>query len=325
MKTFSKFLLSEADTSGATKTEMAIVYAYNKIKNPKAEPEELLKIGGMDKAKWKAVDKSVRNIGRLTAEEMIVKKIGGGSLIHAGSSSAKTNYLGGSDTTSKADLYSSDDSSYRFSLKAGGGAQLMSAKSGEATGVFNYGLKHYMKNNGKEITEGLDDAINILKEDMAKSSRSKMFVEVGKSKDNFGDWFILKSHRHDDIATELGKLSKFDTQYYVEMDKKGIYTVKQITGDDWYVHMKAELQILNIVSGNATKAKEKLFKFPSKDLMKKLADLKKGKLVSRVAKYKKSDAVKLAKSKYPKFDLSDPEFSGITTFTQIKPFTKWSL
>jgi hypothetical protein len=319
MKTFSKFLV-EADTSGATKTEMAIVYAYNKIKNPKASDKDILAMGMMDKAKWSSVDKNTRVIGKKTAEEM--GNDGGSSLIHAGSSSASTHYKGGSDTTSKADLYSSDKSQFRYSLKAGGGAQLMSAKSGEATGVFNYGLKHFLQNNKKAVVDGLDGAIQILKEDMANSSRSKMFVEVGKSKENFGDWFILKSHRHDDIATELTKHSKFDTQYYLEVDKNGIYTVKQITGDDWYVHMKAELQILNIVSGNAKKAKEKLFKFPSKDLMKKLADLKKGKTVLRVAKFKKSDAVKLAKAKNPKFDPDDPEFKGVNIFTQIKSFTK---
>ena len=277
MKHFKRFL-AEADTSGATKTEMAIVYAYNYIKFPEAKPTELLALGKMDKKKWAAVDKSVRKIGRLTAEEMIVKKIGGGGLIHAGSSSAATNYVGGSDTTSKADLYSSDDSSYRFSLKAGGGAQLMSAKSGEATGVFNYGLKHFLQNNKKAVVEGLDGAIEILKEDMAKSSRSKMFVEVGKSKENFGDWFILKSHRHDEIAAELGKFSKFDTNKYLEFNKKKKeYTVRDITSNDWYVHMKAELQILNIVAGNAKQAQEKLFKFPSSKVLTKLEKDMKGK------------------------------------------------
>jgi len=319
MKSYKNFL-TEADTGDATKTEMAIVYSYNKIKNPKASEEDILKMGKMDKAKWAGVAKNIREVGRKTAEQM--GNDGGSSLIHAGSSSAKTHYLGGSDTTSKADLYSSDKAQFRYSLKAGGGAQLMSAKSGEAVGVFNYGLKHFLQNNKKTVVDGLDGAIGILKDEMGAAARSKLFVEVGKAKENFGDWYILKSHRHTDIENELNKLSKFDTQYYLEVDKSGIYTVKEITGDDWYVHMKAELQILNIVPGNATKAKEKLFKFPSKDLMKKLADLKKGKVVSRVAKFKKSDAVKLAKSKNPKFDPNDPEFKGMTTYTQIKPFLK---
>jgi len=322
MKTFKRFIV-EADTGDATKTEMAIVYAYNKIKNPKFSEDELLKEGAMDKTKWKDVADRIRDIGQITAEEM--GNDGGSSLIHAGSSSASTHYLGGSDTTSKADLYSSDKSEFRYSLKAGGGAQLMSAKSGEAVGVFNYGLKHFLQNNKNEVVDGLDGAIGILKDEMGAAARSKLFVEVGKAKENFGDWYILKSHRHDDIAAELNKLSKFETQYYLEIDKKGIYTVKEITSEDWFVHMKAELQILNIVPGNATKAKEKLFMFPSKDLMKKLADLKKGKTNARVAKFKKSDAVGLAKSKNPKFDPNDPEFQGMTTSTQIKSFTKTHL
>ena len=290
MKTFSKFLV-EADTGDATKTEMAIVYSYNKIKNPKASEEDILKMGKMDKAKWAGVAKNIREVGRKTAEQM--GNDGGSSLIHAGSSSAKTHYLGGSDTTSKADLYSSDKAQFRYSLKAGGGAQLMSAKSGEAVGVFNYGLKHFLQNNKKTVVDGLDGAIGILKDEMGAAARSKLFVEVGKAKENFGDWYILKSHRHDDIEVELNKLSKFDTQYYLEVDKSGIYTVKEITGDDWYVHMKAELQILNIVPGNATKAKEKLFKFPSKDLMKKLV-----------------------KNKIKASDVKNNDF------TQIKPFLK---
>jgi hypothetical protein len=290
MKSYKNFL-TEADTGDATKTEMAIVYSYNKIKNPKASEEDILKMGKMDKAKWAGVAKNIREVGRKTAEQM--GNDGGSSLIHAGSSSAKTHYLGGSDTTSKADLYSSDKAQFRYSLKAGGGAQLMSAKSGEAVGVFNYGLKHFLQNNKKTVVDGLDGAIGILKDEMGAAARSKLFVEVGKAKENFGDWYILKSHRHDDIEVELNKLSKFDTQHYLEIDKKGIYTVREIQSDDWYIHMKAELQILNIVPGNATKAKEKLFKFPSKDLMKKLV-----------------------KNKIKASDVKNNDF------TQIKPFLK---
>jgi len=272
-----KTFLVEADTSKATKTEMAIVYAYNKIKKPDFSPEKLLKMGNMDAKKWAAVSKPVRKVGKKTAEAM--KGYPGNKLMHAGSSSAATNYTGGSDTTSKADLYS-DDSSQRFSLKATGGAQLMSAKSGEAAGVFNWGLKHCIKNTTEVLSKDKKKAIlQVLEKDMKDSSRSKMFVEVGKSKDIFADWFILNSHRDIEIETEYksSAWSKYDTTKYLEL-KKDTYTVRDIdskvkkskAGNDWYLHLKAELQVLNVVSGNAKIAKEKLFKFPSKKLLKKL-------------------------------------------------------
>jgi hypothetical protein len=279
MKSFKSFL-TEADTSKATKTEMAIVYAYNKIMNSELSEKELLKKGNMDAKKWSAVDVGTRDVGKKTAKEMASNSIGGDYLMHAGSSSAATNYLQGADTTSKADLYS-NDSAQRFSLKATGGAQLMSAKSGEAVGVFNWGYKHCAKNNKEKLISdsAKKDIMKVLEVHMHNSSRNKMFVEVGKSKDIFADWFILDSKRDENIEKEFSGAgwNKYDTTKYMELKGKK-YFVRDIdskvkkgkTGNDWYNHVKAELQILNIVSGNRKKAQEKLFKFPSKDLLKRL-------------------------------------------------------
>ena len=275
-----KDFLAEADTSDATKTEMAIVYAYNKINFPEVKPAELLVMGNMTAKKWNEVKGGVRTVGKKTAEDMVSNSIGGEKLMHAGSSSADTKYKKpASDTTSKADLYS-DDSSQRFSLKATGGAQLMSAKSGEAAGVFHWGLQHCIQNTKEILSKDKKDAIlQVLETDMKDSSRSKMFVEVGKSKEVFADWFILKSKRDDEIEKEFtgAGWNKYDTTKYLEL-KGTKYTVRDIdskvkknkAGNDWYLHLKAELQILNIVTGNSSKAKEKLFKFPSYKLLKKL-------------------------------------------------------
>ena len=70
MKSYKNFL-TEADTGDATKTEMAIVYAYNKIKNPKASEDDLLSMGKMDDKKWAGVDKKIRISPRSNSIEFL--------------------------------------------------------------------------------------------------------------------------------------------------------------------------------------------------------------------------------------------------------------
>ena len=66
-------------------------------------------------------------------------------LLHSGSGSATTFYSQGRDVTPKADFVG--DSKNYISLKkagdSGAGAQLMSAKSGEAAGVVEASIGHY--------------------------------------------------------------------------------------------------------------------------------------------------------------------------------------
>ena len=159
MKTYKTFL-TEADTSGATNVEMAIVYGYNRNVK-KMKHDKALSAGGIEEDKFAKLKPSEIKTGK-----MVAKELGdvGSNMVHAGSSSAATQYKFGKDTTSKSDLYG--DSKNRFSLKKAGdtgtGAQLMSAKSGEAVGVVNYAMKHLSNNSPDIELEGVGEAMLLL-------------------------------------------------------------------------------------------------------------------------------------------------------------------
>ena len=88
----------------------------------------------------------------------------GKKLIHSGAGKATNNYKKGTDTTPKADIVGDDNN--LISLKkqgdTGSGAQLMSAKSGEATGVFEAALDHFKANESMKLTGDLAEVLNIL-------------------------------------------------------------------------------------------------------------------------------------------------------------------
>ena len=61
MKTFRRFMLSEADTSGATNAEMAIVYAYNRKQG--MNKKDALSNGEIDEKKFSALDDDLFKVG----------------------------------------------------------------------------------------------------------------------------------------------------------------------------------------------------------------------------------------------------------------------
>jgi hypothetical protein len=172
-------LLTEADTSKATNAEMAICVAYNMIHNTDPDAMGYIEysdsmtedeqtnwnlavaragVGGKED-KFKKLMKIGYNVAKDKGEwgESNVGANGetGNILVHAGASSGEdTKYTTGSDNTSKADIRG--NRLYQISLKKGG-AQLMSAKSGEAEGIFEAALKHY----GKPKTKLFDDALKV--------------------------------------------------------------------------------------------------------------------------------------------------------------------
>ena len=214
MKTFSKFLV-EADTSGATYVEMAICVAYNKkmkFKDPVAAAE-------ISESNWEKVSKPLRVIGEKVAKTLSAGKV----MIHSGSGASKTYYKLGSDTTPKTDLYG--DSKSRFSLKQAGeggtGAQLMSAKSGEASGVLNYSVQHLEKNSPDTVISGSKKAFDILRNKMLATAKNDLNVEVAKGKSDFEKWYLTASPRLSVVKKTKAKSKDIEKHLKAELSLLG--------------------------------------------------------------------------------------------------------
>ena len=250
MKTFSKFLV-EADTSGATYVEMAICVAYNKLKGHK----DPMGAAGISSDNWAKVSKPLRVIGQKVAGSL---KGAGNVLIHSGSGSSKTYYKLGSDKTPKTDLYGNTNS--RFSLKQAGesgtGAQLMSAKSGEASGVLNFAVQHLESAQPDVVVKGTRKAFDILRNKMLATARNDLNVEVATGKKDFEKWYLTSSPRLKEV-------------------KKYVSKVKGKT-KDIEKHLKAELSLLGATRMSSS---------ASKNLAKGLTPISRDKLLKMLKTY----------------------------------------
>tara|TARA_B110000902_G_scaffold18267_1_gene21070 strand:+ start:168 stop:1742 length:1575 start_codon:yes stop_codon:yes gene_type:complete len=214
--------LTEADTGKATKSEQAIVVAYNMKKG--MSEEEAYKTGEIPDAEWKKVNASLKKDGKAIVDSMPDV---GDYLVHYGRGSAD-NYFGknyklpAKDTTPKTDLYS--NTGRAFSLKKADGAVLLSPKGGEATGVIKASIENFQKNEGGKVSAGMDEVVDFLKNDLDNLALKGRFVEVEKSKIEFTDWYVNKSDR----KTELRKKSNKSSDKEIEL------------------HMKAELSFYKI-------------------------------------------------------------------------------
>jgi hypothetical protein len=258
-------LLTEADTSKATNAEMAICVAYNMIHNTDEGAMGYVYSKEMNEAEQKNFDLAVAragvggkegkfkglmdigyNVAKISSQSDAGKwgdgndgangDTGGNILVHAGASSSESTQYAkpASDNTSKADIRG--NKSYQISLKKGG-AQLMSAKSGEAEGIFTAALKHY----GKPKTKLFEDALKVLHTEMEKASKSgkDALIRTGASKEEFVDWYTTASKRF----KALNKL-KIDWPNKVPGKRKG--TSKSGLATDLKTHLKAELTMVNI-------------------------------------------------------------------------------
>jgi len=257
MKRFSKFLV-EADTSGATYVEMAICVAYNKLKGHK----DPMGAAGISSDNWAKVSKPLRVIGQKVAKSL---KGAGNVLIHSGSGASKTFYKLGSDTTPKTDLYGNTNS--RFSLKQAGdsgtGAQLMSAKSGEASGVLNFAVQHLESAQPDVVVKGTKKAFDILRNKMLATARNDLNVEVATGKKDFEKWYLTASPRLKEVQKYvLSRGSK---------GKGGIGKPKDVEK-----HLKAELSLLGATRMSSS---------ASKNLAKGLTPISRDKLLKMLKTY----------------------------------------
>lgn len=245
-------LLTEADTSKATKAEMAICVAYNMKKNSISEADAV-KLAGIESKKWDAVKPETRAVGKKTADTMPDV---GSKLMHSGTVSSGNQYSKGTDTTSKADMVGNSEN--QISLKKqgdkGGGAQLMSAKSGEATGVFNAALAHHDKNEVPiKLTGTAAEVLNILGKEMEATARNDSFVEVGETKKDFQQWYTTTNNTIKVVRKNI--VTRF----------KQLKDNKKIKGTDKDIvkFLELELKILGVTRKSA-KAPQQIKKLQDK-------------------------------------------------------------
>ena len=249
--------LTEASAADATNGEKAICFAYNMKKG--MSEEEALSKAKIEKLPSPAKWKDLVVIGKAVVDDPAFGDRGD-FLIHAGTSEASTYYAKGVDKTSKSDLYINGNTKQNISLKKQGdkgeGAQLMSAKSGEAAGVFSAAMEHHKNVDGKDISKNSDfiAAMKILEEDMDKTSTNRLNVEAGSGKKDFGEWYVESSTR----ALDLRKKYRAD---------------RKIKPQDITNFLKGELSLVGAAVKKLAKDKEYVDKLPKENPLKSKKDL----------------------------------------------------
>ena len=221
MKSFTQFVVSEAVTQGATNTEMAICYQYN-FKRTK-DQSKALSDSGISEKDFKKLTPDLMSIGEKVASQMGDR---GPLLIHSGSATASKNYYeGASDKTPKADFFG--NSQNYISLKkagtSGSDAQLMSAKSAEASGVVKAAVGHLESVSKTSISKNKDfkNAISILENEMKATARNDLNIEVGKGKISFENWYTTSSSRKDEVSKKERNAKKVEKHLKAELSLLG--------------------------------------------------------------------------------------------------------
>jgi hypothetical protein len=216
---------------------MAICYQYNLLRAD-GNSDRALSQAGITEDNFKKLSSSLLEIGKKVASQM---KNRGPWLLHSGGGSATTFYPQGRDVTPKADFVG--DSKNYISLKkagdSGAGAQLMSAKSGEASGVVESAIGHYENNTSSNFSKdsSFKNAMNILENKMKETAKNDLNVEVGTGKSDFETWYLTKS-------PQALKLKSNPAKFNLKSIEK---------------HLKSELSLLGATRMNAN-AKKNLIK-----------------------------------------------------------------
>ena len=209
--------LFEAVTTDATYTEMAICYHYNLIRS-EGNSERALSQAGISDTNFAKLTPDLLEVGKKVAKQM---KDRGPWLLHSGSGSATNYYEQGRDVTPKADFVGNNKNyiSLKKSGDSGAGAQLMSAKSGEASGVVKAAIAHYENNSSEDFSnnKSFKKAINILENRMKKTARNDLNIEVGKGKTDFETWYVTKSERSRELRSNR-KLNKTEIEKHLKAE-----------------------------------------------------------------------------------------------------------
>jgi hypothetical protein len=227
--------LTESDTEQDL-VEKTISVEYNKLKGSTDPIKDAL----LNSAEYSKIKPELVEQGKRVAQQLHKNHSQIGILKHLGRGNATNQYgklygLNANDTTPKTDI--GDGAAYNLSLKEAAGAQLMSPKGEESTGLVQSAVDRYTAAGGKvDATK----ALSLLNEELDNLAVKEMVLTVGGgkiegAKDAFQNWYFNKSERRNEIAK-------------VEKNKK-----KQ---DD---HMKAELSVHKITKTDR-KYKYKLIK-----------------------------------------------------------------
>ena len=210
--------LTEADTTEATYAEMAICYHYNLLRTD-GNKDRALSEAGISEDNFKKLYSSLLETGKIVASQM---KDRGPWLIHSGSGSATNFYSQGRDITPKADFVGNNKNyiSLKKAASSGAGAQLMSAKSGEASGVVEASIGHYEKNTGEDFSKNSSfiSAMDILENKMKETARNDLNVEVGKGKLDFEKWYLTKSPQAIKLKQDPRKLKARDIEKHLKAE-----------------------------------------------------------------------------------------------------------
>lgn len=213
-------LLNETDTGRATKMEQAICVGFNYLKGTKEIPKEsddyfksnistkdedtARASANIDVKEWQKVKQDIRLEGLQVAK--VMRNSMSGTMIHYGRGKATNKFasvmgLDARDTTPKTDVILSSGGNRCFSLKDAGGAQLLSPKGGEATGV----VKAAILNLGKEVKElpGMERALESLKNEFNKMSVDDAYVPAGDAKRKFVAWYTTQSGRKEQLQRKF--------------------------------------------------------------------------------------------------------------------------
>jgi hypothetical protein len=229
-------LLMESDTEQDL-VEKTITVEFNKLKGSKNPINDAL----LDEKEYSKIKPSLVETGRKVANTLYKKDSSIGILKHLGRGANAKNYYGSlygvdaKDTTPKTDI--GDEGKNNLSLKEAAGAQLMSPKGEESTGLVKSAVDRYTSAGGKVDAS---KAINLLSDELDNLAVKEMVLTVGGgkikgSKDAFQDWYFNKSDRRKELAKKEKDLEKQNR------------------------HMKAELSVHKITTQDK-KYKDKLIK-----------------------------------------------------------------
>jgi len=227
--------LTESDTEQDL-VEKTISVEYNKLKGSSDPIADAL----LNAAEYSKIKPNLVEQGKRVAQQLHKNHSQIGILKHLGRGNATNNYgklygVSANDTTPKTDI--GDGGAYNLSLKEAAGAQLMSPKGAESTGLVQSAVDRYTSSGGKvDATK----ALSLLNEELDSLAVKEMVLTVGGgkikgAKDAFQDWYFNKSDRRS-IITKVEKNRKKQDE-----------------------HMKAELSVHKITKVNR-KYKDKLIK-----------------------------------------------------------------
>ena len=227
--------LTESDTEQDL-VEKTISVEFNKLKGS----ENPIKDALLNSKEYSNIKPELVATGKKVAETLYKKDKSIGILKHLGRGNAKNYYsslydVSANDTTPKTDI--GDGGQNNLSLKEAAGAQLMSPKGGESTGLVKSAVDRYVASGG---TVDVSGALTLLSETLDTLAVKEMVLTVGGgkikgSKDAFQDW------------------------YYNHSDRRNILAKKERNKEKQDKHMKAELSFHKITKVDK-KYKDKLIK-----------------------------------------------------------------